>query len=132
MLYYDKKWCKIYYYEDLSCVHLDWFGMAYNDQFQEACNFSLQLLEEKKANKMIADNTKSKVVSIESQNWLMENWFPRAYEVGYRTSAVVVSTDVFNKVAVKNITNKMDKGKFTVQYFENLEKAKVWIKKLND
>lgn len=132
MLYYDKKWCKIYYYEEFACIHLEWHGFASSDNFKEACDFSLELLDEKKVNKMIADNTNSKVVSVENQNWLMENWFPRAYERGYRTSAVVVSTDVFNKVAVKNITNKMDKGKFTVQYFENLDKAKVWIKKLND
>lgn len=130
MLHYDKKWCKIYYYEDLGCVHLDWNGFTKSHQFQEACDFSLELLQEKKVSKMIADNTKSKVVSIEDQDWLTEDWFPRAYKVGYRTSAVVVSTDVFNKVAVKNIVNKMDTGMFTVQYFESLDKAKVWIKKL--
>ena len=105
--------------------------MAHNDQFQEACNFSLELLEEKKVNKMIADNTKSKVVSVESQNWLMEDWFPRAYELGYRASAVVVSNDIFNKVAVKSIVNKMDKGKFTVHYFEDLETAKTWVEQIN-
>ncbi|WP_375560180.1 hypothetical protein ACE193_21095 [Bernardetia sp. OM2101] len=132
MLFYDKKWCKIYYYEELSCVHLDWCGFAKSDQFKEACDFSLELLRDKKVNKMIADNTKSKVVSVEDQKWLMEDWFPRAYEAGYRTSAVVVSTDVFNKVAVKNIVNKMDKGKFVVQYFEKLDNAKIWIKKLKN
>lgn len=132
MLHYDKKWCKIYYYEELACVHLDWIGFAKSDQFKEACNFSLELLREKKVTKMIADNTKSKVVSVEDQDWLMADWFPRAYKEGYRTSAVIVSTDVFNKVAVKNIVNKMDKGKFVVHYFENLDKAKGWIKKLND
>lgn len=132
MLYYDKKWCKIYYHDDIHCVHLDWFGYANMQNFQEACNASLDLLMEKKVSKMIADNSKAKIVSVESQKWLLEKWFGEAYKEGYRTSAVVESDNIFNEVAVKNIVNQMDDGKFTVHYFNDLEKAKQWLKEFNE
>lgn len=132
MLHYNTKWCKIYYYEDIPCIHLDWFGFAKPDEFKEACDFSLNLLKEKKVSKMIADNSKAKIVSIENQKWLTEDWFARAYDEGYRTSAVVVSTNIFNEVAIKNIVNQIDDGKFTVQYFDDLEKAKAWLKEFKD
>ena len=132
MLHYDQKWCKIYFYEDIPCVHLDWNGFARPNEFQEACDASLELLKEKKVSKMIADNSKAKIVSVENQEWLTQDWFARAFDEGYRTSAVVVSTNIFNEVAVKNIVNQMDKGKFTVQYFDNLNDAKVWLKDFKD
>jgi len=127
-LYYDEPWCKVYYLDDLACVHLDWHGFAEDVEFQEACYVALDLLKERKLSKMIADNTDAKVVSIANQNWLNEVWFPKAYKEGYRTSAVVVSKDLFNEVAVKKIVNDMDEGLFTVRFFPNLDDAKDWLR----
>ena len=132
MLYYNQKWCKIYFHEDIPCVHLDWNGFARPKEFKEACDASLELLKDKKTSKMIADNSKAKIVSIENQTWLTDDWFARAYEEGYRTSAVVVSTNIFTDVAVKNIVSQMDEGKFTVQYFDDLNKAKEWLKAFDE
>lgn len=128
MSYYDKKWCKVSYNEDVPCVQLDWFGFVTGEKFREACNAALALLKEKSATKMIANNSEAKLVSLEDQKWMNEEWFPQAYEAGYRTSAVVESENIFNEVAVKNIVNKMENGKFTVQYFHSLERAKEWLK----
>ncbi len=131
-LYYDEPWCKIYYLNDLDCVYLDWHGFAEDDQFQEACYASLDLLKEKKLSKMIADNTDARVVSIANQDWLNEVWFPKAYKEGYRASAIVVSKDLFNEVAVKKIVSEMDGGLFTVHFFQNLEAAKDWLREITD
>ena len=130
MLYYDKKWCKISYLEEASVVMLQWFGFASSEQFKEACNTSLELLIQKRSSKMIADNRESKVVGPGDQKWMNEEWFPKAYEKGYRASAVIVGQDLFNQVAVKRIVNEMDKGMFTVQFFTNLEDGKYWLKDL--
>lgn len=126
-LLYDKPYCKIYYLSDLKCVHLDWDGYATSEKFRDACNFSLELLSSKKADKMIADNTKAKIVKQEDQDWMNEDWFPRAFEAGFRTSAVVVAKDIFRDLATKKIVNELDKSLFTVQFFTTYESAEQWV-----
>jgi len=128
LIEYDKKYCQISYLQDVKAVYLKWIGFANFEQFKEACNFSLELLIREKASKMIADNRLGKAVPKTSQDWLNDDWFPTAFKAGYRTSAVIVSENIFNEIAVKNIVNQMDKEKFTVQYFKALEEAKGWVR----
>jgi hypothetical protein len=127
---YDQKWCKIYYHADVPCIRLEWTGFALSHQFREACDKALALLVEKKCSMMIADNTNAKVVANDDQKWMNEVWFPSAYAQGYRGSAVIVAQDIFRDLAVKNIVNEMDKGKFIVQFFSDLPSAIDWLKTL--
>jgi hypothetical protein len=131
MLTFDKPFCKIYYYEDIKTVHIDWGKFAKKEQFIEACDFSLELLSKNKVSKMIADNSKASVVAVENQNWLTENWFPRALEKGFRYSAVVLSDDTFIKYAVKKIENKINDELFVVQYFNSVDNAREWLRSVN-
>jgi len=126
-LEYDKSKCKIYYYQTINTVVLEWSGYASHEEFIEACDFSLELMIQLKGSKMIANNLKSEVINPRNQEWLTTIWFPKAYAQGYRTSAVIVSKSAFNQITVKQIVNKMDKGKFTVQFFTNLQDATQWL-----
>ncbi len=127
-LEYDKPKCKIYHYHTINAIVLEWSGYASYEEFVEACDFSLDLMVEKEGNKMIANNLKSELVNPRNQEWLTKEWFPKAYEKGYRISAVLVSKSIFNQITVKQIVNKLDKGKFTVQFFTNLQDATEWLK----
>jgi hypothetical protein len=128
MLKFTSNYCKIYYHPEISTVHLDWTSkMAPNPGFMEACNFALNLLEEYKASKMIADNSKVTVVAVENQNWLTEKWFPLALEKGFRYSAVILADDAFVKYAVRKIENKINNEMFVVQYFNSTEDAMIWL-----
>ncbi len=125
--FYDTPWCKIYYHVESHTVVLEWHGFASEENFRAACDASLALLEAKQTSKMLANNKDAKVVSPANQKWLNEEWFPKAYRAGYRTSAVVVSTNIFNEMTVKNIVNQMDAGKFTVQFFQEETQAFAWL-----
>ncbi len=127
MLTFDTAFCKIFYYDDIKTVHIEWGKFAKKEQFIEACNFSLELMSKNNASKMIADNSNAAVVAVENQNWLTENWFPRALEKGFRYSAVVLSNDAFIKYAVKKIENKINNKLFIVQYFDSVDNAKAWL-----
>lgn len=127
-LEYDQPKCKIYHYQNINTVVLEWSGYASHEEFVDACDFSLELMIKNKGSKMIANNLKSEVVSPKNQDWLTTIWFPKAYAQGYRTSAVLVAKSLFNQITVKEIVNKMDKGKFTVQFFTTLEDAVQWLK----
>ncbi|AFM05487.1 hypothetical protein Fleli_3151 [Bernardetia litoralis DSM 6794] len=127
-LEYNKPKCKIYYYQSINTIVLEWFGHVSHEEFVEACDFLLELLIKYKSSKMIANNLKSEVVSSKNQDWLDKVWFSKAYKHGYRTSAIVTSKSIFNQVTVKQIVDKMDKEKYKVQFFTNLQDAIEWIK----
>lgn len=124
---FDKPFCKIYYHESLRAVHLDWGRFSSPEEFKEACDFSLKLLIERHANKIIADNSKVAVVSIENQNWLTNDWFPRALKEGFKYSAVVVNDDFYVNYAVKRIEKNIKDDSFQVNYFTDFEEAKAWL-----
>ena len=126
-LEYDKPKCKIYLHHTINAVILEWFGYASHEEFTEACNFSLELMARNKGSKMIANNLKSEVVNPKNQDWLTTVWFPKAYTQGYRISAVIISKSAFNQIIVKQIVNKMDKEKFTVQFFTTMQEAVKWL-----
>ncbi|MGF1534006.1 MAG: hypothetical protein ACFCUI_09895 [Bernardetiaceae bacterium] len=130
-LAYQKPWCTVFYLPALKVVGLEWKGFATSKQFREACDASLDLLIQKKAALMLADNRQAKVVLVEDQKWMNEVWFPKAYDVGYRGSAVLVGTDLFRDVAVKNIVHDMEDGKFMVQFFDSEEEAHNWLASLH-
>lgn len=128
---YDQPWCKVFYMPDLETVVLEWHGFASSKQFREACDASLELLAAKSAKLMLADNRMAKVVLAEDQKWMNEEWFPRAYSLGYRGSAVLVGEDLFRDVSVKNIVHDMEEGKFRVQFFDTKAKALDWLANFN-
>lgn len=130
MLHFEKFYCKIYFHDDLKAVHLDWNAQSTSGQFREACDFALNLLIEKKARKMIADNSKVSAVSEENQNWLIENWFPRAIEKGFEYSAVIQSNKEGVKSALQFIVSKVSTNHVIVQNFQELSSAKQWLKKV--
>lgn len=125
--YYNEQWCQVSYLSDVRAVLLEWHGFAKSERFREACNNALKLMIDKKSHKIIADNRDAKVIKMKDQQWLHEEWMSKAYERGYRTSAVIVSKNLFNDVAVKEIVNQMDKGKFSVHFFTDLDQAKDWL-----
>lgn len=131
-IFYDKPFCQIFFDPKSSAVVIHWIGYSQSSEFREACNKSLELLILKNATYMIADNKEGRVVTPEDQQWMLDEWFPKAYENGYRGSAVIMPTNMFRELAVKNIANNLEKGKFIVQYVDNLEDAQQWILSLNN
>ena len=130
VLLFDEPFCKIYFHHTIQAVHLDWHGQATTQQFQEACEFSLNLLVARKARKMIADNSKVSTVSEENQYWLIENWFPRAIEEGFQYSAVILSNKEIVKSALQLIVSKISTNHVIVNNFYELDQAKKWLEKV--
>jgi hypothetical protein len=131
VLLYNKTYCKIYLHREIQVVHLDWKGQASRDQFVDACNFSLQILIETGAKKMVADNSKVTFVSPENQRWLTENWFPRALEEGFQYSAVISASNDEVRSALQLIVNQLNTKHIIVRYFADVAYAKTWLENVD-
>jgi len=129
-LEYDKVHCKIFHENDPNCIRLVWTGFSKPHDFQEACNFALDLLIKYQTDKLIVDNRDSTVVSKENQDWLAQEWYPKAYAKGYRSSAVILGDNALNQLSIKKIESVRTGGDFNTKHFSDIAEAKQWLKSL--
>ncbi|MDY0280793.1 MAG: hypothetical protein RBR35_09565 [Salinivirgaceae bacterium] len=123
--------CIVSYLPEVATIQVEWCNMPSTDVFQKGCNAVLDMLIEKKVSKVLVDNTKAKIFAMKDQQWLNNNWLPRAEKAGYRYSATVLGdSDAFVKFATQSIANKRDKTKFINRSFKSKSEALVWLKSL--
>jgi hypothetical protein len=79
---------------------------------------------------VLADIKDMKIIAMEDQQWLNEEFLPRATKFGFKSIAIVKPDFYFNKVAVETISYKVDKDKLTINFFDNIDEAKEWLSKI--
>ncbi|MDO1447245.1 STAS/SEC14 domain-containing protein [Rhodocytophaga aerolata] len=129
MVYFKEDYLTIHYDANLELIHLEWNTKFISDaQYKKGCEAALKLIQEKKCTRWLGDLTNMGVIPMESQHWTNQNWFPRLFESSLQHMALLVSKDVFNKVAVNNIINKANGITFATKYFQNKAEALAWLK----
>lgn len=120
----------IYFDAELNCVVMEWDGYATSKQFKQGTELMLNTLIKNKCSKVLADIKNMKIIAMEDQQWLNEEFLPRATTFGFKAIAIVKPDFYFNKVAVETISYKVDKDKLTLNFFDNVNDAKEWLSKI--
>ena len=119
----------IYFDKDLDCVVMEWDGYATSKQFKQGTELMLNTLIQNNCSKVLADIKDMKIIAMEDQQWLNEEFLPRATSFGFKAIAIVKPDYYFNQVAVETISYKADKDKLTINFFDKIEEAKTWLSK---
>jgi len=119
----------IYFDKDLDCVVMEWDGYATSKQFKQGTELMLNTLIQNNCSKVLADIKDMKIIAMEDQQWLNEEFLPRATTFGFKAIAIVKPDYYFNQVAVETISYKADKDKLTINFFDKIEEAKTWLSK---
>ena len=120
----------IYFDKDLDCVVMEWDGYATSKQFKQGTELMLNTLIQNNCSKVLADIKDMKIIAMEDQQWLNEEFLPRATTFEFKAIAIVKPNYYFNQVAVETISYKVDKDKLTINFFDNIEEAKAWLSKV--
>jgi ribonuclease HII len=120
----------IYFNEEINTVVMEWDGYATSDQFKEGTELMLNTLIENKAVKVLADIKDMVLIGTEDQQWLHSSFLPRAIKFGFKAIAIIKPDSYFNKVAVESISYKVDSDKLLINFFDNVNEAKEWLKKI--
>src|SRR5687767_688828 len=118
----------IYFDKEAGCVVMDWDGYATSEQFKQGTELMLNILIENKSSKVLADVKDMVLIGMEDQNWLDTQFLPRAVKFGFKAIAIIRPDNYFNKVAIESISYKVDKEKLAINFFDNTEDAKKWLK----
>ena len=120
---------KLDYDKDLDAVIMEWTGFTGKEEFREANEEVLNLIRETGAKKIIGDLRNMKIINVNNQKWLYEDWLPRAVNEGLQYAALIESEDFFNRKSIHNVVEKMPEN-ITIRYFKLKLAARSWIRSL--
>lgn len=117
----------IYFDEAHQIVVMEWNGYATTEQFREGTELMLNLLIRHRCTKVLADTRRMTLISMDDQQWLERTFLPRAIQFGFEKIAILLPTSYFNKVAIANISSKIDRKKLNMHFFEAADDAFAWL-----
>ena len=100
---------------------------AYNDAMVPA-------LQHYGTGRMLRDNRRNGVISQANQEWMVDDWFPRALQAGLRQAVILNSPDAFNQFAVMNVTERLapqlERAGMQLRVFATPEEGLAWLRSL--
>ena len=103
-------------------------GFLTSQQFREVVEACLQVIDEYKPVRWMADNRKLKAIRKKDQDWFTAYVFPRLAASSIRRNATIVSFDVFNKMAIEQMMERADDlGNMLIKDFDNVDVAIAWL-----
>ncbi|MGB3587243.1 MAG: hypothetical protein WBA23_11915, partial [Tunicatimonas sp.] len=91
------------YDEENGWVYNEWKGDVTVDEVIEACKVSLEFIEKQQPEKILNDNSQLTGSWDEANEWIAQNWMPRALASGLKRFAHVMSSDVFGALSAEEL-----------------------------
>lgn len=119
-LTYDPEW-------ELGCARIE--GFLSSQEFREIILLGIKLIEEYKPLRWLSDNRKMKVIRQIDQEWYLANALPQILQSTIRRNAIIVSEDIFNKMAVEQLVKRAGNLEdMLLNEFNDERLALAWLK----
>lgn len=132
---YETKNVQMFIDESVPCLVNVWNGFLPSVEFRRSILKLVDILKEQRPKypklTLLADTRTLGVISRNDVQWVSDEINPIYLEVGVQFEAFVLSKDAFGQVAVNRyVSQTTEKGEFIVQIFNDMEKAKAWLKSI--
>lgn len=129
MIYFEEEF--VYIKTKASIAILEWRKFAKTDEYRLSLDQFFKLIEEQKNTLWLFNFKRAKVIDMQNQKWTTDVWLPKILQVldnNLSKLAIIPSQDIFNKVAVRMITNKMSQmTDFDLAFFDSVDQATMWL-----
>lgn len=126
-IHIQEKFITTYYLPEKDIIVEEWDGFAPSAGFREVSDGLIEIIKKRECGKVINNFKKGKVITQEDQNWINEDWFPRAVKAGLTKFAFLLADDVFNKMSVERIMEKTNFPTLQFRYFGSYDEAEKWL-----
>jgi len=115
--------------EELQAVEQIWNRHSSRDEYREAAENVLALLEEKKTSRLFADCVKLMVVHPDDQKWVEVDWLPRMVRAGLEKIAVLVPTGAVAQLSVSKMEQSIAPQNVGFERYltEDSKQAVAWL-----
>jgi hypothetical protein len=85
-------------------------------------------LHQRNWSRILVNQVTMRPFSADEQAWVSQEWLPQAVRSGYRHGAVVVSTDIYARLATSLITTNVGGLPLRYRSFDQEAEAQVWLR----
>ncbi len=130
---YETHNIRFYIDESIPCLVNEWHGFIKSHDFRAGILKLAEILEQQRPLypklSMLADTRTLGALTRVDLEWVTNEINPLYVDAGVTHEAFIVSQDVFGTSALNRYTKQTtEHGIFTVQLFDDIEKAKTWLK----
>ncbi len=129
MKHFESKYCDIIWDEKSNVVITQWKGYATSEEFRGILNDALDLLIKKKSSKWLGDTTNIMTLQKADEDWVNNEWFPKAIIGGVKKMAVVMPEKRIQNNVVNRIMDNNGKEVLQSCEFKSYQEAYDWISK---
>lgn len=127
----DKVYLTIEFDEANQWIYSNWIGILPTNDVIRGCEGIIELLEARPCLCILNDN-RAVVGSWSLANeWIAQQWAPRAMELGLKRFAHVVSPGIFGQAAAAEMALRVGSS-FEMRLFQDVQTAQSWLRELLD
>lgn len=113
----------------LEAVYVRAEGWADPTESRESLDAGLRALIEHHGSRWLVDGSKMKVVQQSDQDWIFEDWLPRALAAGLRQTAMVIPNSGVAMMNVDDMAGRAPDDQIDFRLFSAVEKAAEWLRR---
>lgn len=122
----NKSFIEVFYDVENEWVYANWKGYLNPEEVKQGCELILEVIKDKKARKILNDNTLVNGTWTGAIDWIATDWFPRALNAGFNSLAYIYSPDAFGRFSVNKLLEK--NNVYTSNIFKSKDLAEEWLK----
>lgn len=122
--------CSVAYDSTLPGLIVQWRGYATSAQMRFVLENIIHMLEHHQASRILGDDTLLPLVHSTDQEWIINDWYPRAIAAGWRVSANKVPSNYFGKLTTDTVQAEVPEV-VVIRPFEELGEARRWLERFS-
>lgn len=104
-----------------------WLGFAPSAEYRATLEEAVVLASQLAPTAWLADNRAMRVVGPRDQTWTVERWWPTFARLPIRRLAIVLATDMFNRLAIERIVQRATVASpWETAHYDRFEPALAW------
>ena len=112
--------------QDLKAACVEMQGWASTTEAQVTLDAIIRALKAHHGSRWLLDARKMKVLKQSDQDWISQNWLPRAAAAGLKLAAVVLPVSMVAMTNVEDVARVSENG-IDTRFFSTVEEAGEWL-----
>jgi hypothetical protein len=122
---HDNPICTVNYDARIPAVVVVWKRYVTSLQLRFVHEKVLEMIAEHGAHKILGDDTELSVIHPRDQDWILNDWMPRAFKAGLKAAASKRPSGYFGRLSTTRIQSQADELKH--QAFDDIGSARDWL-----
>lgn len=126
-VYADTEGYTIRWDDNLGAIHHTWNKYLDGEAFREGCETMLELAKQHDDPKILIDHREMKLVDQKDQEYIREDWIPRAVETGAKYHVVVHQESTIAEMNLDSVID-LDGIDYKARMTSDMEEGRKWLR----